>query len=511
MEQVGLGWTPVAGAASYAVYRTDGVSGCDFGKVKIADVAGTSFTDTAMLAGRAYSYVVLPVGSNPSCFGRASQCATATPTAAAPCAPTADFSLTCAPSTVVLGPGGARSSTCTIQSQDGFAATVDLSCAGLPADVTCAYAPPTVTPPPDGSITSALTVTAGAAAVPGSYAFEARGAAGALVRSFPMTLSVVATSVAPAFLDIGTVQAPTFGGAIYEPNTPAVVQPAWRNTGPAGIVLTGQLTAHSGPAGATYSVLDDSAAYGSIPPGGSGHCTLVQHGQCYVVTNSATTRPVTHWDSTVDETVTPFPPAAPTTRPGRSTSGAASATSPRTSPFYRFVETMLHRSVTGGCTATNYCPSASTTREQMAVFVILSKEPPGYVPPACVAGVGGVRATCPRPARSAAGSRSWPGAAWCPGAAAATTARRSPVTREQMAVFVLRTLDPALNPPACVPPNLYADVPETSPFCRWIEELTARGVVTGCGGGHYCPANPVTREQMGVFLAVTFGLTLYGL
>ena len=76
-----------------------------------------------------------------------------------------------------------------------------------------------------------------------------------------------------------------------------------------------------------------------------------------------------------------------------------------------------------------------------------------------------------------------------------------------MAVFVLRTLDPALNPPACAPPNLFADVPETSPFCRWIEELANRGVVTGCGGGNYCPTASVTREQMSVFLAVTFGLT----
>jgi hypothetical protein len=79
-----------------------------------------------------------------------------------------------------------------------------------------------------------------------------------------------------------------------------------------------------------------------------------------------------------------------------------------------------------------------------------------------------------------------------------------------MAVFVLVTLDPTLNPPACAPPNTFNDVPETSPFCRWIEELAARGVVSGCGGGNYCPTDPVTREQMGVFLTETFGLTLYG-
>jgi hypothetical protein len=34
--------------------------------------------------------------------------------------------------------------------------------------------------------------------------------------------------------------------------------------------------------------------------------------------------------------------------------------------------------------------------------------------------------------------------------------------------------------------------------------------VGGCGGGNYCPTAPVTREQMGVFLSVTFGLVLYG-
>jgi hypothetical protein len=78
-----------------------------------------------------------------------------------------------------------------------------------------------------------------------------------------------------------------------------------------------------------------------------------------------------------------------------------------------------------------------------------------------------------------------------------------------MAIFVLRVADPTLNPPACVTP-VYADVPASSPFCRWIEELTRRGVVSGCGGGNYCPQGPVTRGQMAVFITLTFGLSLYG-
>jgi hypothetical protein len=78
-----------------------------------------------------------------------------------------------------------------------------------------------------------------------------------------------------------------------------------------------------------------------------------------------------------------------------------------------------------------------------------------------------------------------------------------------MAIFVLRKLDSTFNPPACGTP-MFSDVPASNPFCRWIEELARRGVVSGCAPGLYCPASPVTREQMGVFLSATFGLTLYG-
>jgi hypothetical protein len=35
--------------------------------------------------------------------------------------------------------------------------------------------------------------------------------------------------------------------------------------------------------------------------------------------------------------------------------------------------------------------------------------------------------------------------------------------------------------------------------------------VAGCDATNYCPANPVLRQEMAVFLSATFGLTLYGL
>jgi hypothetical protein len=52
----------------------------------------------------------------------------------------------------------------------------------------------------------------------------------------------------------------------------------------------------------------------------------------------------------------------------------------------------------------------------------------------------------------------------------------------------------------------FNDVPCASNFAAWINELALRGITSGCGGGNYCPADPVTRGQMAVFLSATFSL-----
>ena len=108
--------------------------------------------------------------------------------------------------------------------------------------------------------------------------------------------------------------------------------------------------------------------------------------------------------------------------------------------FHDFVNTLARNQVTAGCGNGNYCPNASVTREQMAVFLLATKEGGAYTPPAC---------TVPT----------------------------------------------------------FGDVPCSSPFAAWIEELARRGITGGCGGGNYCPLAPNTRGEMSVFLVVTFGLT----
>ena len=293
------------------------------------------------------------------------------------------------------------------------------------------------------------------------------------------------------------------GNGILEPGEQAAMRPSWRNAATAPLALTAGLGAFTGPAGAVYTMVDGSASYGTVAPGQTRSC--LDAADCYALSVSdPTPRPALHWDTRAPEVNSQYGAREWSVHVGRTFTDV-----PPTSVFYRFVETIVHKTVTGGCGPSTYCPASPTTRDQMAVFVLVAKEPVGFLPPPCIAGserfldVPAGNPFCrwieELARRGVAGGCG--GGNYCPTAS---------VSREAMAVFVLLTLDPTLNPPACTTAP-YADVPASSPFCRWILELTNRGVVTGCGGGNYCPAAGVSRDQMSVFLTVTFGLALYGL
>jgi choice-of-anchor B domain-containing protein len=173
--------------------------------------------------------------------------------------------------------------------------------------------------------------------------------------------------------------------------------------------------------------------------------------------------------------------------------------------FHSFIEKVFRLGITAGCGSGNYCPEAPVQRQQMAVFLLTAKFSNVYVPPEPQ----GIFADLPvgdpftpwaedlYQKGITAGCASSP-LRFCPGDA---------VTRGQMAVFLLSSKEgPGYTPPPCT--GIFADVPcGTDPFAPWIEELYQRGITAGCGGGNYCPFNPVTRGQMALFLVTTFGLT----
>jgi Bacterial Ig domain len=92
-----LSWASVPGAVKYRVYRTDGVFGCDFGKILLGETLGTTWADNGLQNGRQYSYTVAAVGFSSTCLGPMSACAQVTPVAGANLAadaPAATFTIT---------------------------------------------------------------------------------------------------------------------------------------------------------------------------------------------------------------------------------------------------------------------------------------------------------------------------------------------------------------------------------------------------------------------------------
>ena len=185
-SQVALSWSAVGGAARYWVMRTEGHAGPEFGKTRIADITGTSFTDVAVANGRTYWYNIVAQGTSAACYSRVSNAVEATPAGSV----TPDFSVSCSPSSLTVSQGGSTTSTCTVTSTNGFASAVTLSCTGMPSGSSCGFSPNPVTPPANGSVNSTLTVSATATAATGSFSFQVQGVGGSLTRTFGMSLSV---------------------------------------------------------------------------------------------------------------------------------------------------------------------------------------------------------------------------------------------------------------------------------------------------------------------------------
>ena len=80
--------------------------------------------------------------------------------------------------------------------------------------------------------------------------------------------------------------------------------------------------------------------------------------------------------------------------------------------------------------------------------------------------------------------------------------RNDPVTRAQMAVFVIKGGVGSATVPTACGPFFYVDVACPSLFADWIREMSVRQITQGCQQSPpaYCPDAHVTRAQMAVFI-----------
>ncbi len=172
---------------------------------------------------------------------------------------------------------------------------------------------------------------------------------------------------------------------------------------------------------------------------------------------------------------------------------------------WQHIQALYARGITQGCDTTPllFCPEASVTRAQMAVFLVRASHGVAFAPPAPTGHFGDV-------------PPSYWAAAWIEQLAAdgvtsgcslvpAFFCPEASVTRAEMAVFLVR----AIHGLGFVPPpatGVFVDVEATYWAAGWIEQLATDGVTSGCNlsPARYCPETSVTRAQMAVFLVRTF-------
>ncbi len=184
--------------------------------------------------------------------------------------------------------------------------------------------------------------------------------------------------------------------------------------------------------------------------------------------------------------------------------------------YFTWVERLASAHLTSGCSSKTvefgsgvpsfvyhyYCPGNSVTRGQMAVFLEKGMHyPESFSPPSMVPTFlddGGHWAKdWIETLRKDGITAGFPDGTYRP---------NSPVTRAQMAVFLLKARHGAEYQPPSAKGGKFSDVPPGYWAAPWIEELALEGITAGYPDGTYKPDKAVTRAEMAVFLVKTFDL-----
>jgi len=174
---------------------------------------------------------------------------------------------------------------------------------------------------------------------------------------------------------------------------------------------------------------------------------------------------------------------------------------PPSNGFFDFIDTMYERGITSGCATSppQYCPDSTTTRAEMAVFIITGIEGGSAFSYTTTPYFTDVPPTDPffkfiQKMKDLGITSGCAATMYCPD---------DPVTRGEMAVFIILarygTIDfTAL--PSYSATQIFSDVPPSSSFYPFIQEMAEAGITAGCGSGMYCPNELLTRGQMAVFI-----------
>jgi hypothetical protein len=164
--------------------------------------------------------------------------------------------------------------------------------------------------------------------------------------------------------------------------------------------------------------------------------------------------------------------------------------------FFDAVNLLAAQGVTSGCTTTDYCPGEAITRADVAIFIVraayggnnfnYSQIPVFNDVPVGSFGFQWIQQLYALGITTGCGNGDY-----CP---------NESVTRDQMAVLLIKARYGATTLFTYSSTPLFADVPSTYWAFPWIQRLGADGITTGCSAGLYCPTEVVTRGEMAIFV-----------
>jgi len=166
--------------------------------------------------------------------------------------------------------------------------------------------------------------------------------------------------------------------------------------------------------------------------------------------------------------------------------------------FLPAIDLLRQSGITTGCQSSppQYCSNATITEAQMAVFVIRSVmggDSFAYNQTPHFSDVLANNLYFPWIQKMQDLGVALPCATnqYCPDAA---------VTRGIMAVLIIRSRFGTSMPANYPTTPYFTDVPANHPYFPWIQKMKQLGITTGCSPTTYCPDDPVTRGQMAVFI-----------
>ena len=168
------------------------------------------------------------------------------------------------------------------------------------------------------------------------------------------------------------------------------------------------------------------------------------------------------------------------------------------------IEAVAVAGITLGCGDGSFCPERTLSRAEMAVFLSRAIHGGATVPP-------------PTGTRFDDVPASYWAAGWIEQIAADGVTQgcsaspslycpESLVSRDEMAIFLLRARHGGSYQPPPATGTRFTDVPATYWAAAWIEQLAAEGITNGCATNQYCPERTLSRAEMAVFLARSFQL-----